>query len=159
MSQPHTQGGPHHVEQTVLCHALSQEGCRTVNSGTESNTGTFPHFPWHHTPLLVRPHVHSSRGHLSWPETLFTASSPVQLNKRAKEQRLLGVGITTETHPSCKSKNIEHSEWRPRTWSSWENLAAMANEGWLVKKSQEKGPSSLAPLLRAHTSLPDTSGH
>ena len=58
-----------------LC-PLSQEGLRTVNSSTESNTGTFPHFPRHHIPLLVRPHVHSSRGHLSWPDTLFTASSP-----------------------------------------------------------------------------------
>ena len=32
---------------------LSQEGFRTVNSHTESNIGTFSHFPSDHTPLLV----------------------------------------------------------------------------------------------------------
>ena len=74
------------MEQTVLCHALSQEGRRTVNSGTESNTGTFPHFPWHHTPLLVRPHVHSRREHLRSPNALQGSPDALQVMQQALVQ-------------------------------------------------------------------------
>ena len=65
-----------------------------------------------------------------------------RLNKTAKEQRLLGMGIATEMHPSCKSKNTEHSEWRPRTQFSWENLSAAADfmqlrDGWQRSHKRE----------------------
>ena len=65
-----------------------------------------------------------------------------QLNKRAKEQRLLGMGIATKTRPSCKSKNTEHSEWRPRTQFSWGNLSAAADfmqlrDGWQRSHKRE----------------------
>ena len=56
----------------------------TVSGGTQDSQfrhrdqhGTFPHFPSDHTPLLVRPHVHSSRGHLRWPH------DPLQVTQQA----------------------------------------------------------------------------
>ena len=60
---PHTQG--------TLTMRNRQSPVATVSGGTQDNQlpqrdqqGTFPHFPSDHTPLLLRPHVHSSRRHL-----------------------------------------------------------------------------------------------
>ena len=63
---PHTGKPSPWGTDSPLC-PLSKEGLRTGNSHTESNTGLSHNFPLDHTPLLVRPHVHSSRGHLRWP--------------------------------------------------------------------------------------------
>ena len=49
---PHT-GKPSPWGTDFSLWPLSQDGLRTVNSRTESNTGTFSHFPSDHTPLLV----------------------------------------------------------------------------------------------------------
>ena len=70
------QGSPPWGTDSPLC-PLSQEGLRTVNSGTETDTGAFPHVPSDHTPLLVRLHVPSSRGHLRLPH------DPLQVTQQA----------------------------------------------------------------------------
>ena len=117
-----------------LC-PLSQEGCRTVNSRTEPNKELSHTFFGITLPFLVRI-MHTVAGGTSGDPTPF--SLPLlqeRLDKRAKKQRLLGTGIATETCPSCKSKNTEHLEWRPRTRFSWENLSAAEDfmqlrDGW-----------------------------
>ena len=94
-----------------LC-PLSQEGCRTVNSRTEPNKGLSHIFPGITLPSWWGLMYIAEGGTSANPTPYSLPLLLAQLNKRAKEQTLLGVGIATETHPRCKSKNTEHSEWR-----------------------------------------------
>ena len=59
----------------------------TVSGGTQDGQlpqrdqhRTFPHFPSDHTPLLVRPYVHRSRGHLH------STHNPLQVTQQALVQ-------------------------------------------------------------------------
>ena len=61
-----------------------QSSVPTVSGGTQDGQfpqsnqhGTSPHFPSDHTPLLVRPYVHRSRGHLCSPH------DPLQVTQQA----------------------------------------------------------------------------
>ena len=62
---------PNHTHREALTMRNRQAPVATVSGGTQDSQlpqrdqhGTFPHFPSDHTPLLLRPHVHSSRRHL-----------------------------------------------------------------------------------------------
>ena len=78
---------PNHTYREALTMWNGQSSVPTVSGGTQESQlqhrvqhGTFPHFPSDHTPLLVRPHVHSSRGHLCSPH------DPLQVTQQALVQ-------------------------------------------------------------------------
>ena len=89
----------------------------TVSGGTQDSqfwrrdqNGTFPHFPSDHTPLLVRPHAHGSRGHLYWPH------NPLQVTQQALVQ------------PHSEQSALPS----PRAWSQsqkWRLRALVLNAG------------------------------
>ena len=63
---------PNHTHREALTMRNRQAPVATVSGGTQDSQllqrdqhGTFPHFPSDHILLLMRPYVHSSRGHLS----------------------------------------------------------------------------------------------
>ena len=65
---------PNHTHREALTMRNRQSPVATVSGGTQDGQlphrvqhRTFPHFPLDHTPLLVRPHAHSSRGYLRSP--------------------------------------------------------------------------------------------
>ena len=62
---------PNHTHREALTMRNTQSPVATVSGGTQDGQllhrvqhGTFPHCPSDHTPLLMRHHAHSSRGHL-----------------------------------------------------------------------------------------------
>ena len=62
---------PNHTHREALTMRNRQSPVATVSGGMQDSQlphrvqhRTFPQFPSDHTPLLVRPHAHSSRGHL-----------------------------------------------------------------------------------------------
>ena len=69
-----------------------QSPVATLSGGTQDSQlpqrdqhGTFPHFPLDHTPLLVRPHVHSSRRHLHWPGNLLQVTQQALIHPHSEQ--------------------------------------------------------------------------
>ena len=78
---------------------------------------TFPHFLSDHTPLLVRPQAHSSRGHLRWPH------DPLQVTQQAVVQ------------PYSEQSTLPS----PRAWSQsqkWRLRALVLNAGSRSESSE-----------------------
>ena len=75
---------PNYTCREALTMRNRQSPVATVSGGTQDSQllhrvqhGTSPHFPSDHTPLLVRLHVPSSRGHLRLPH------DPLQVTQQA----------------------------------------------------------------------------
>ena len=144
-----------------LC-PLSQEGCRTVNSHTEPNND-FPTFSLtSHSPpgeasctsqkgapQLTRHPIHCLFSWHGWTRGLKSRHYWVWA---LQQKRTQDVNIRT-----LSIQNGDKNLVLLRKPVSYCGLYAV--EGWLVKKSQKRGPISLAPLLGDHSSPADTSSH
>ena len=78
---------PNPTHREALTMRNRQFSVATVSGGTQNSQllhrvqhGTFPNFSSDHTPLLVRPHAHSSRRHLRSPH------DPLQVTQQALVQ-------------------------------------------------------------------------
>ena len=72
-----------------------QSPVATVSGGTQDGQlphrvqhRTFPHFPLDHTPLLVRPHAHSSRGYLRSPHDALQVTQQALVQPHSEQSAL-----------------------------------------------------------------------
>ena len=86
---------PNHTHREAFTMRNTQSPMATVSGGTQDGQlpyrvqhGTFPHFPSDHTPLLVWPDAHSSRGNLHSPHDALQVTQQALVQPHSEQSAL-----------------------------------------------------------------------
>ena len=102
-------------------------------------TSTFPHFPSDHTPLLVRPHVHSSRGHLSWPGNLLQVTQQALIHPQSEQSMPFSAQISALRTGRTQSPDAQWGTQIGISWGILNILEPWTNTSYLKGKSLVRG--------------------
>ena len=119
-----------------------QSPVATVSGGTQDSQlpqrdqhGTFPHFPSDHTSLLVRPHVHSSRGHLSWPGNLLQVTQKALIHPQSEQSMPFSGHISALRTGRTQSPDAQWGIHTGINWGILNILELWTNTNYLKGKS------------------------